>query len=115
MGGTLRPGIGRRFPYPNNLCDYCQASLCDWSRAAFDDCPAAFYVTDDDGQTAVNSASITINDITPTANAGGNQSGNEGTGVSLHGSGTTAPGDAIISYAWDLDNNGTFEVTDLRE
>ena len=68
-------------------------------------------VTDDDGQTAVNSANITINNVAPTANAGGNQSGNEGTGVSLHGSGTTAPGDAIISYAWDLDNNGTFETS----
>jgi len=60
---------------------------------------------------AVSSATITINDVHPTADAGGNQSGNEGTGVSLHGSGNSTTGDAISAYAWDLDNNGSFETS----
>ena len=48
--------------------------------------PVALRVTDDDGQTATDSAAITINDVAPTANAGGSQSANEGTGLTLHGS-----------------------------
>jgi len=45
----------------------------------------------------------------PTANAGGPYSVAEGASVQLNGSGTD-PEAGPITYAWDLDNNGTFET-----
>jgi PKD repeat protein len=63
-------------------------------------------VTDDDGQTATSSATVTISDVAPTANAGGNQSGITGQTLNFNGSGTTAPGDAITSYQWDFNYDG---------
>ncbi|MCL5958790.1 MAG: PKD domain-containing protein [Chloroflexi bacterium] len=52
-------------------------------------------------ETIVNSA--------PTANAGGPYNVNEGASVVLTASGSDPDGDAL-TYAWDLDNNGTFET-----
>jgi predicted extracellular nuclease len=51
---------------------------------------------------------LTLNDP-PTADAGGPYSVAEGSSVTLTGSGTDPDGDPL-SYAWDLDNNGTFET-----
>jgi uncharacterized delta-60 repeat protein len=46
----------------------------------------------------------------PTANAGGPYTVAEGSSVPLTGSGSDSdPGDTL-TYAWDLDNNGTFET-----
>jgi hypothetical protein len=46
----------------------------------------------------------------PTANANGPYSVNEGGTVTLNGTGTDSDNDPL-SYAWDLDNNGTFETS----
>jgi hypothetical protein len=47
----------------------------------------------------------------PTANANGPYDVNEGGSVQLNGSGSDPdPGDTL-TYAWDLDNNGSFETT----
>jgi predicted extracellular nuclease len=51
---------------------------------------------------------IALNDA-PSAGAGGPYSVAEGSSVSLTGSGSDPEGDRL-SYAWDLDNNGTFET-----
>jgi hypothetical protein len=45
----------------------------------------------------------------PTANAGGPYEGNEGTNIALSGSGND-PDNGPLTYAWDLDNNGSFET-----
>ena len=45
----------------------------------------------------------------PVANANGPYAVDEGSSVGLTGSGTDADGDTL-TYAWDLDNNGTFET-----
>ncbi len=45
----------------------------------------------------------------PTANAGGPYSVPEGGTVTLNGSGSDPDGDPL-TFAWDLDNNGTFET-----
>jgi hypothetical protein len=58
----------------------------------------------------VASGSTTSCNTTPTANAGGPYSVPEGGSVALAGSGNDPdPGDTL-TYAWDLDNNGTFET-----
>src|SRR5207253_2885752 len=54
--------------------------------------------------------SVTFTDVHPTASAGGDQTVSEGTTVNLSGSASNTSGDAIVSYAWDLDNNGSFET-----
>src|SRR5262249_27789752 len=68
-------------------------------------------VTDDDGQTAIDTATISISDVRSADNRVGNQSGSEGSALTLHGSGNNTSGDAITAYAWDLDNNGTYETS----
>jgi PKD repeat protein len=45
--------------------------------------------------------------LPPTAHAGGPYTGAEGTSIALTGAASAGP---ITSYAWDLDNNGTFET-----
>jgi uncharacterized protein len=52
---------------------------------------------------------MTLNDA-PTADAGGPYSVAEGSSVTLTGSGSDPEGDPL-SYAWDLDGNGTFETS----
>jgi hypothetical protein len=49
---------------------------------------------------------VTVEAAAPTANAGGPYAGLEGTLIALQGSGTGS----ISSYAWDLDNNGSYET-----
>jgi hypothetical protein len=46
----------------------------------------------------------------PTVDAGGPYSVGEGLSVNLSGSGSDTDGDAL-TYAWDLDNNGTYETS----
>lgn len=48
--------------------------------------------------------------LPPTANANGPYSVNEGGTVIVNGSGYDL--DNVLTYAWDLDNNGTFETTE---
>lgn len=45
----------------------------------------------------------------PTANAGGPYTVNEGSSITLTGSGSDVDSTSL-TYAWDLDNNGTFET-----
>lgn len=46
----------------------------------------------------------------PTAIAGGPYTVSEGSSVTLNGSGTDPDADDVLAYAWDLDNNGSFET-----
>jgi hypothetical protein len=55
-----------------------------------------------------NVANFVINDP-PTANAGGPYTVNEGSSIALTATGTDPEG-GPLTYAWDLDNNGTFET-----
>jgi PKD repeat protein len=47
--------------------------------------------------------------IPPIADVGGPYTGNEGSSIMLNGSDTYDPEDRVISYEWDLDNNGVYE------
>jgi predicted extracellular nuclease len=55
-----------------------------------------------------NVATFTINNP-PTADAGGPYAVNEGSSITLTATGSDPEGQPL-SYAWDLDNNGTFET-----
>jgi hypothetical protein len=68
-------------------------------------------VTDDDGQTAIDSLVVTVTDPAPTANAGADQFGRHQSDGHPDGSATAGAGDTIASYAWDFNYNGvTFDV-----
>ena len=58
---------------------------------------------------AIDGVNITGTTL-PTANAGGSYSVDEGSVVTLHGTGTDPYGGAV-TYSWDLNNDGTFETT----
>jgi hypothetical protein len=55
------------------------------------------------------SASVIIPDLPPTAFTTGPYTANEGALLNLNGSGADPNGGAV-SFAWDLDNNGSFET-----
>ena len=66
-------------------------------------------VTDSTGIVGVTIVSITVNNVAPTADAGGPYSGTEGETITLDASGSTDPGNDIVSYVWDLDNDGQYD------
>jgi hypothetical protein len=67
-------------------------------------------VTDDRGAIGTAVATVSVQNQSPTANAGGNYVGYEGTDVVLDASQSSDPADDIMAYAWDLDNDGIFET-----
>jgi hypothetical protein len=66
-------------------------------------------LVDKDGGTVSTQTQITVNNP-PTADAGGPYDVNEGGSVSLQGIGNDLDGDSL-NYVWDLDHNGTFEMS----
>ena len=66
----------------------------------------------DSGVAAVSIIVTPVNDA-PVANAGGPYVTTFGTGVTLDGAGSydpdTANGDTIVAFAWDLNNDGTYD------
>ena len=66
-------------------------------------------VTDDDGATSTDTSQVTVNNVAPTADAGGPYDTDEGVNVTLTAAGSTDPGNDIVSYEWDLDNDGQYD------
>ena len=57
-----------------------------------------------------NNLALVVNNLPPTANAGGPYNATEGSTIVLGGSGID-PGNDIATYRWDLDNDGIFETS----
>ncbi len=72
--------------------------------------PVHLRVSDDDGGATTVDATITVNNVPPTASIGGPTSVDEGQTIVLTGTASDVPGDTL-SYAWDLDNDGVFGET----
>lgn len=64
---------------------------------------------DDAGFESIDETTVTCDNVAPVAEANGAYSVSEGSSVQLTGSATDVPAD-ILNYAWDLDNNGTYET-----
>jgi uncharacterized repeat protein (TIGR01451 family) len=62
-------------------------------------------ITTSEGVTDTDTASVTVNNLPPVADAGGPYGGYEGASISLSGSGSD-PGGGTLTYAWDLDGDG---------
>ncbi len=63
--------------------------------------PIHLRVSDDDGGVTTVDATITVDNVAPTASIGGPTSVDEGQTIVLTGTGSDVPGDAL-TYAWDL-------------
>ena len=66
-------------------------------------------VTDDDGESGTATTTVTVGNVAPTADAGGPYSGDQGSDIAVDGSASTDPGNDIVSYEWDLDNDGAYD------
>jgi len=65
-------------------------------------------VDDGNGGVATDTTTVTVNNVAPTAEAGGPYSGDEGSLIALAGSATDPGADTLI-YEWDLDNDGEYD------
>ncbi len=74
-------------------------------------------VTDADNATATETFILTVNAIndSPIANAGSDQSVDEGAPVTLDGSGSTDPDDGIASYLWEQTGGTSVTLSDATE
>ena len=71
----------------------------------------ALRVRDDDSTSQVATASVTVTNVLPTANAGGPYSGSVGSPVTFAGS-ATDPGNDALTYEWDFEYDGqSFKTT----
>jgi subtilisin family serine protease len=71
---------------------------------------AALQVIDNDGlPSGISTAPVTVNNVGPTANAGGPYSVNFGDDVNLNASASSDPGQDITDYEWDLDDDGQYD------
>jgi hypothetical protein len=66
-------------------------------------------VTDSESATATDLKSVTIANVAPTVEAGGPYSGKINVLIQLTG-GATDPGNDILTFQWDLDNDGIYET-----
>jgi hypothetical protein len=67
------------------------------------------YAFDIWGNYVYNYITVNIQQQNPIANAGGPYSGNEGSPITLDGSGSFDPDGTIVLYEWDLDNDGSYD------
>lgn len=67
-------------------------------------------VTDDDGDTASATASVSVGNAPPTADAGGPYAGDEGSAVPLDGSASSDVG-SVVQWEWDCTDDGTYDIT----
>ncbi len=70
----------------------------------------SWYVVADDGSATTQSSTwnFTTNDP-PTADANGPYAGDTGESITLDGTGSSDTDGSITSYAWDLDNDGSYD------
>ncbi|MDZ7336073.1 MAG: PKD domain-containing protein [candidate division KSB1 bacterium] len=71
---------------------------------------AKLRVTDNGGKSATSLATVTIHNVSPKANAGGPYQGMPRETVILKGSATDPGKRDILTYEWDLDADGIFEI-----
>ncbi|MFH2027564.1 MAG: PKD domain-containing protein, partial [Nanoarchaeota archaeon] len=67
-------------------------------------------ITDSAGFTNSTTNQLIVDDLAPTAEAGADQTVDEGTIVNFDGRLSVSSPDTIVSYEWDIDNDGTYDL-----
>ncbi len=67
-------------------------------------------VTDKDGGSGSDTAIVTVNSALPVAEAGGPYTVDEGLTVTINASGSFDPSGNALTYAWDFNGDGIYEV-----
>ncbi|MEJ5223874.1 MAG: PKD domain-containing protein [Anaerolineales bacterium] len=94
----------------------CGAGYGAWSGTSTAACPTTDNgsrtvkgkIKDKDGGETEYTATVTITDILPVANAGGPYTGTAGAAVTLSAAASTCASVDTCTYAWDLDNDGQY-------
>jgi hypothetical protein len=94
---------GSLIPYATNN-SFSIASVVAGDAGSYD-----VVVTGVCGSVSSNAATLSVN-LPPTANAGGPYTVNEGGSITVTASGSDLEG-GPLAFAWDLDNNGSFETS----
>ncbi|MCK6550510.1 PKD domain-containing protein [Myxococcota bacterium] len=68
----------------------------------------SFGAYDDDGAFGSDTATVLVENVAPTARAGGPYAADEGGTITVSAAGSSDPGDDLVAYAWDLDGDGVF-------
>jgi len=71
-------------------------------------------VTDGDGVIGTDTLQVTVNNVAPTAEAGSDQTVNEGDPVTFNGSGSDPGGDGL-TFEWDFDYDGSNFTVDATD
>ena len=114
-GGAANSGLPAGVTLTANACTpVSPLTTCTWLLGGTAEMERGEYLIalrfdDHDGGISSTTIKIIVPNEPPTANAGGPYSVNEGEQVALQGAGTDPEG-FPLTYAWDLDNNGTFET-----
>ncbi len=66
-------------------------------------------VTDDDGAVGSDVMTVTVDNLAPSADAGGPYTGTAGIPVTMTASTSSDPGGGPLTYTWDLDDDGDFD------
>ena len=66
-------------------------------------------VTDVDGASSIDVATVDVANAVPQAVAGGPYAGDQGSALVLDASGSSDPGNDIVAYDWDLDGDGLYD------
>ena len=66
-------------------------------------------VSDDNGASATETATVNVTNVAPTADVGGPYTVGESGDVLLDASGSTDPGNDIVLIEWDLDDDGEYD------
>lgn len=85
-GSPVGNGVSVTYIYPNGPATYV----------------VTLTVTDSDGAMDTDTVQVTVNNVAPTAEAGPDQSVDEGAPVTFDGSGSSDPGGDIVTYQWDF-------------
>jgi hypothetical protein len=67
-------------------------------------------VEDEDGSTSSKTITLIVQDVSPTADAGGPYEVEEGTPVILDATGSDEPGRNLTAFRWDLDGDGSYDA-----